>query len=462
MKSWREEQILSNVEMQFIPVVHPSLCTSCGICAGICPVGCISMVEMGDGFSAVIDQSRCLVKCNACSNVCPSLNGWYTKTQVSEYKRIKYGHLCGPYINLYSGWSNDPVIRRSGASGGLATHIIKFLFENKEIDSAILVRSKKNASLDLESYLALNVNDIYRGSKSKYQLVPFGDSLREAIDKKVKRLAVVGLPCHIQAIYRAQEYGGFLKTRVAVKIAIFCGHNVTRDFLQFFIDKERLHKDQLKSVTYRQGDWYNSDYVVFETNDKIVRLPFRTSYLNSVWKGNLFSQKACAFCPDVVGESADISLGDAWLSDFVGNKEGASLCLTKTKKGQEIIDKLSKSGCLGLTKRPIEDLFAAQVAQFRFKKQMRYHRQKIAKILFIPFPKTGVFCKIPDSNPRRSSSGIKRFLKVILRCRLLSNVGALYYFISIRLFAKFQRLRIAKHIPIKLLKLHARIMGIIH
>jgi len=85
MKSWRKERVLSNVETQFIPVVHPDLCNSCGVCAGVCPVGCISMIETADGFYPVIDQSRCLAKCALCSKVCPSLNGWYTEPQISEY-----------------------------------------------------------------------------------------------------------------------------------------------------------------------------------------------------------------------------------------------------------------------------------------------------------------------------------------------------------------------------------------
>jgi len=364
-------------------------------------------------------------------------------------------------MNLYTGWSNDPEIRKSGASGGLATHI-KFLFENEEIDSTILVRSRKDAPLYLESCLALNVNQIYQGAKSKHQLVSFDKSLREARIKKVRRLAIVGLPCHIQAIHRAQAYGGFLKNRAAIKIAIFCGHNVTKDFLQFFIEKEGLRNEDIENVNYRQGSWYNFDYITLETKDKIVRLPFRTSYLNPVWKGHLFSQKACAFCPDVVGESADISLGDAWLQEFAGNEKGVSVCLAKTEKGQEVIDKLLKNGNLSLSRRSIEDLFIDQSAQFLFKKEKRYFRQKMAKFLFIPFPKVGAFRKLSVFYHKSSSSRIKSFLKAIIKSRLLSGVGALYYFISIRLFAKFQRLGIAQHIPTALLKVHARIITIIN
>ena len=442
--------------------IQSDLCTSCGVCVGVCPVSCIHMIETSDGFRPLIDESRCLPKCDLCSKVCPPLNNWYTKNQISEYRKNTYGSLCGQHINLYTGWSNDFGIRRSGTPGGLATHIVKFLFENEEIDSVILVRSKKDSPLGLESYLGLNVRDIYQGAKSKYQLVSFDKSLQEARTKKVKKLAIVGLPCHIQAIHRAEEYDSFLKNRVAIKIGIFCGYNATRDFLRFFIEKENLHEKDIVRVKYREGNWYNSDYVIFETRDKIFKFSFRTSYLNAIWKGHLFLQKACAFCPDVVGESADISLGDAWLPEFSANEEGVSLCLTKSEKGEGIINKMLRYKELILIKRSIEDLFTAQFSQFLFKKQKRFYRQEMAKFLSIPFFQVDTSFQVTDFYPRKSVSGIKGFLKTIIRSRLLLNIEALYYFITTRLFTIFQRLGIARYIPMQLLKLHSRILRIIY
>ncbi|MCK5808799.1 4Fe-4S binding protein [bacterium] len=46
--------------------INAELCTSCGLCAGECPVECISE---GEG-SYVIDAAAC-VDCGACVPVCP-------------------------------------------------------------------------------------------------------------------------------------------------------------------------------------------------------------------------------------------------------------------------------------------------------------------------------------------------------------------------------------------------------
>ena len=40
----------------------------CGTCAGICPVGAVSMAASGDKYE--VDQSKCIA-CGSCINACP-------------------------------------------------------------------------------------------------------------------------------------------------------------------------------------------------------------------------------------------------------------------------------------------------------------------------------------------------------------------------------------------------------
>ncbi|MBO7125813.1 MAG: 4Fe-4S binding protein [Bacteroidales bacterium] len=43
-------------------------CICCGTCAGICPVGAVSMAAAGDKYE--VDQNKCIA-CGACINACP-------------------------------------------------------------------------------------------------------------------------------------------------------------------------------------------------------------------------------------------------------------------------------------------------------------------------------------------------------------------------------------------------------
>lgn len=47
--------------------IDPAKCIGCGSCAGMCPVGAISMDKDG---KYVIDKTKC-ISCGTCASVCP-------------------------------------------------------------------------------------------------------------------------------------------------------------------------------------------------------------------------------------------------------------------------------------------------------------------------------------------------------------------------------------------------------
>ena len=50
------------------------MCTGCGACYNVCPVGAITMQEDDEGFLfPTIDANKC-INCNLCKNTCPVLN----------------------------------------------------------------------------------------------------------------------------------------------------------------------------------------------------------------------------------------------------------------------------------------------------------------------------------------------------------------------------------------------------
>lgn len=53
-------------------VVNVDLCTGCGICATVCPTGCISIVRSELNFNGVsfVDRLKC-TGCNICAIDCP-------------------------------------------------------------------------------------------------------------------------------------------------------------------------------------------------------------------------------------------------------------------------------------------------------------------------------------------------------------------------------------------------------
>ena len=57
-------------------IVEKDLCSSCGVCAGLCPSGALSMkVQENGDLTPVIDTERCLKKCHLCLDLCPFSKG---------------------------------------------------------------------------------------------------------------------------------------------------------------------------------------------------------------------------------------------------------------------------------------------------------------------------------------------------------------------------------------------------
>ena len=54
--------------------INKGSCSGCGVCAAVCPVGCIEMVEDSEGFVyPLIDKQRCK-SCKVCDKMCPFAN----------------------------------------------------------------------------------------------------------------------------------------------------------------------------------------------------------------------------------------------------------------------------------------------------------------------------------------------------------------------------------------------------
>jgi coenzyme F420-reducing hydrogenase beta subunit len=58
------------------------------------------------------------------------------------------------------------------------------------------------------------------------------------------------------------------------------------------------------------------------------------------WGAGFFQSSACNFCDDVVGETADISFGDAWVEPYASDGRGTNVVITRS----EVLDRLVAAG----------------------------------------------------------------------------------------------------------------------
>lgn len=348
-------------------VVKNGLCLGCGTCESICPKFAIKMARNSSKgiFLPEINSEKCN-RCGVCLGVCPGLSVNFKELSSEIFGDESRDTLIGNYIDCYMGHATDFRIRYNSTSGGIATAILIFALEKKIIDGALVTRMKKNNPLEPESFIARTKNEIIEAAKSKYCPVAANTALRDIINsKKEERFAVVGLPCHIQGMRKAEQAIEGLKEKIVLHLGLFCGFSSNFLATEHLLSRAHIKKDRVDSISYRGEGWPGKTSIFLKDgNTKLI------SYnKDRVRRGFLFCPIRCTLCSDYSAELADISLGDAWLPELENDKIGTSLVIIRGKGGDDLIRKTIINNQVGLVKINKERVLQAQGSLLFLKKK---------------------------------------------------------------------------------------------
>ena len=86
------------------------------------------------------------------------------------------------------------------------------------------------------------------------------------------------------------------------------------------------------------------------------------------WGLGFFKYKACDYCDDVVAEVADISIGDAWLPQYVKDSQGTNIVIVRNAQLLELVNQGIKQGKLNLDRIDAETVAKSQESGFRHRR----------------------------------------------------------------------------------------------
>ena len=177
--------------MNIEKVVQDSKCRSCGSCFSVCPVKAIDMIYADGFFRPKVNASQC-VQCGKCVKSCPVENE-FTETG-----------LLGPYKDLLLAHSTNYKVRHNATSGGVINSLIRFLLKEQIVDGVLMAGYDSTSEIETSPQLITldkicNLEENTRDFSSRYVLTPVLTGLK-SIHKEIKKLAVVGTPCQIQAL----------------------------------------------------------------------------------------------------------------------------------------------------------------------------------------------------------------------------------------------------------------------
>lgn len=190
--------------------------------------------------------------------------------------------------------------------------------------------------------MARTRDELIGAAQSKYAICPANMVLQEAAN--IDRLAVVGLPCHINGIRKLQTCGKAksLAKKIIFTLGIFCGSNQTYKATELLIQEYTdIPLDEIKGFEYRGGK--------DSQNIRILAKDNREAHISSDIRreiSRLMMNDRCRMCCDFSAELADISLGDIF--DPLHNRRvpGWNGLIVRSERGQQFVAEAIADGAI--------------------------------------------------------------------------------------------------------------------
>jgi coenzyme F420 hydrogenase subunit beta len=359
---------------RYMNVTEKHICVGCGVCAGVCPTRHLQMEEDGAGEYRPRGSSARCFECGLCLAVCP-LQGSADEHHLAWDLYAGKGVVCTPETGYFlSGWSGgvrQKSLRLVRTSGGLATWVLARLLETRKVDRVICVASAPHPGKLFEFAVFTKPESLWTAARSSYYPVEISSALRVIAGSQL-RTAVIGLPCVVKGIRRAQRRIPRLRNSIPVLLGLVCGQQRGKEFTEYLVRRAGLMMPTVRRVAFREkleGELSDTSHFAAWTSDEAVAARVaRADGYASAWSRSYFKQSACNYCDDVFAELADASFMDAWLPGFRNEPLGTGIAVARSELCHDLLASGAEAGALDVVRLGVDDVIRSQSGALRVKR----------------------------------------------------------------------------------------------
>lgn len=365
-------------------VISHNLCNRCGTCVGLSE----GKIVFGDKTAEYLPEIKHKLSDELADRIWRACPGKYF--DFPAYRKLFFPEVAhfhtytGPYQEIFIGFATNPEVRINSASGGILTAILLWLLDKNLIDGAVVTAMSESEPWLAKSFIATTPEDIIRAAQSKYIITSVNEIL-PLIETFQGRLAYVGLPGQVQSIRKLQAMKDPSVSNIHYIFGPFYGNTLhfssIKSFLRSYGEKD-YHN--ISKLWFRYGEWPGNMRIEMK-NGRIIQLPkFHANYLIPfhILKNSLL-------CTDLSNEFTDISGGDAWAPVYEERGKGFSMVISRSKKGQEILEQMLSEGYLSLQHIDENEAITMHSHGYDLKKRGAFIRMKFRRMIGLPVPDYG-------------------------------------------------------------------------
>lgn len=308
-------------------VIHDNRCRSCGYCFSICPMNAIEMAYQEGFYRPEIKVNKC-VQCGKCVKTCPAEHHCTGTGLIGSHKELLLAH------------STNLNIRHNATSGGVINSLVRFLLQRNIVDGVLMSGYDPKSRIETSPQLITtkdirNLEENTRDFASRYVLLPVLTGLQN-IPKEIKKIAVVGTACQIQAL----KLGGGNADLDIFTIGITCSGGMSYKATEQYKKLQNMPKSKM---FYRGDGWPGKNCLISDGKNK--EFDHLGSLFERMFSSQIFKNPGCRECKDHFAEQAEISFCDFWNAEERRTEsEGNSCVIVRSKRAEMYFNQMLEAG----------------------------------------------------------------------------------------------------------------------
>lgn len=250
--------------------------------------------------------------------------------------------IWGAYSTMRYAWAGDPEIRFRAATGGVLTALGVHLVQTGQAKFILHVGVDPEQPMRNRWIMSETPAEVVANSGSRYSPTSPLAGLVKALERS-EPFAIIAKPCDMGAIHRFSQSDPRINQLVVARLTLVCGGQSHHQKSIEILDEFGATEPEVTVFRYR--GYGNPGRTRIETKDGKA---FEKTY-QELWEdeANWGLETRCKFCPDALGEAADIAAADVWPGGGpTGEDAGFNGIIVRSPVGEALVKSANGAGDL--------------------------------------------------------------------------------------------------------------------